>query len=62
MIPSIGIMIGMYIITRMISFVSRKNERAESGLTKLFAVLTILVTLLVMVSLLTSGSNSHPNF
>lgn len=58
MVPSIGIMIGCYIITRMLSFLSRKGDRAESGLTKAFAVITILITLLIMVDLFTSGSQS----
>ena len=30
MIPDIGLMIGLYIITRMISFLTRKKERKEN--------------------------------
>jgi len=55
-IPTIGLMIGFYIITRMISLASRSGDRAESALVKIFAVITILVAALGMVSLLTSGS------
>lgn len=58
MIPTIGIMIGCYIITRMISFLTRKGDRAESTLVLVFAVITILITLLCMFDLLMRGSGS----
>ena len=51
MLPAIGIMIGCYIITRMISLLSRINERKESIIVKLFCVITIIITLLCMLSL-----------
>ena len=61
MIPSIGIMIGCYVITRMTSFATRSGDRAESNLVKGFAVVTILVTALVIATLLTNSSPSLPN-
>ena len=45
MIPSIGVMVGCYILTRMVSFLARKGDRAESGVVKLAALVTIVVTL-----------------
>lgn len=47
----IGFMIGAYIVTRMLSFMARRGERAESFLVQLFAVITILLTLIIMVVL-----------
>ena len=55
MIPAIGIMIGFYIITRMLSFLTRSQEREESGLVKCFAVITFSVTVIVIIILLCSG-------
>lgn len=60
MVPSIGIMIGFYIITRMISLISRTGDRGESALVKIMAVVTILVAGLVMLSLFGGASNSTP--
>jgi hypothetical protein len=57
MIPTIGIMIGCYIITRMCSFLLRKEQRAESALVKVLAVITILVTILSIYGLISSGGN-----
>jgi hypothetical protein len=47
MLTAIGIMIGCYIITRMTSLLSRQDQRAESALVKVFAVVTIIVTLII---------------
>ena len=56
MIPIIGIMMGCYIITRMISFITRKEERAESLLVKICAVITVVITIICMASLIMSSS------
>jgi uncharacterized membrane protein SpoIIM required for sporulation len=55
MIQSIGVMIGFYIITRMISFVTRKEQRAESTLVRVFSLITLVITVLVVISLFTSS-------
>ena len=55
MIPDIGLMIGVYIITKMISFLSRKGDRAESLLVKGLAIITILITSVCIVDLLIKG-------
>jgi len=52
MIPTIGVMIGFYIITRMFSFLLRTGDRAEDKLTKIFAVITMLVTVFGILSLM----------
>jgi len=52
-ILAIGIMIGSYVVVRMVSFVSRTGERRESVITQVLAAVTILVALLCMLHLLT---------
>ena len=60
MIPSIGLMLGAYIITRMFSFLSRKGERSESTLVKVFASITLLITVIVFFDLLLgSGGQTY---
>ena len=61
MIPTIGVMIGCYIITRMISFLTRAGEIKESILVKLFSVITILITAICVLDLLLSGASSTPS-
>lgn len=61
MIPTIGIMIGCYIMTRMASLALRQGERAETGLVRGLAVATILVAVWAVISLAGSGvSGSLP--
>ena len=55
MIPDIGLMIGIYVITRMISFLTRKGDRAESIVVKVLAVITVLVTVICVADLLMHG-------
>ncbi len=52
MLPAIGIMLGFYIFTRCISFCDRKGDRAESGVVKIFASITLVVTVIVMIILI----------
>jgi len=60
MISIIGVMIGIYIITRMISFITRKDERAESSIVIVFAVITIFVTFFCIIDLLVRGLDFTP--
>jgi len=60
MLPEIGLMIGAYIITRMVSFMTRKEPRNESRITEAFAAITIIVTVLVILDLLSRGSGPSP--
>ncbi len=55
MIPTIGLMIGLYIIIRMVSFITRSGDRKESTLVIVLSILNIFVTLSMMVSLLVGG-------
>lgn len=55
MIPDIGLMIGFYIFTRMVSFLTRKGDREESVFVKVFALITLLVTVLSMAGLVMRG-------
>lgn len=52
MIPAIGMMIGAYIITRMLAMLLDKNTHA---LARVFAGLTIPFTLLMLAMLIGSG-------
>ena len=52
MIPDIGFMIGCYIITKMISLIGRKEEY---GITKVFSVITIIITIICVFDLLAKG-------
>lgn len=54
MIPSIGIMIGAYIFTKMLSLLSIREEAKG---TKVFAVITILVTIFTVIDLLLTGTS-----
>lgn len=55
MIPLIGLMVGAYIITKMLSLVIDKPKETNI-VTVVFAIATILISLYVIYSLLTSGS------
>jgi hypothetical protein len=53
MIPLIGLMVGAYIITRMLHLIIDKEKL--SPVTLIFATCTILITLYVIYSLLSKG-------
>jgi hypothetical protein len=57
MIPAIGLMIGMYIITRMIELLmtQKKDQPLPLGV-RIFAGITIGISVLVVFSLLGSDS------
>ena len=57
MIPAIGLMVGCYIITRMISFLTRTGERRESASVKTFAGITIIITIICVLDLLLRGAS-----
>ncbi|OHB72423.1 MAG: hypothetical protein A2W23_07645 [Planctomycetes bacterium RBG_16_43_13] len=60
MLATIGVMIGIYIITRMISFLTRKEPRSESTIVKVFAWITIVVTTVAIIDFLARGTTSTP--
>jgi len=39
------LIIGAYVITGMVALISRKGERSESEIAKIFASITILITI-----------------
>lgn len=55
MIPEIGLMIGLFIITIMLSYIARTGEKKEHFVVTLFAGITIIVTVVIMVDLLVRG-------
>lgn len=55
MVPDIGLMIGIYVITRTVSFLTRTGDRAESIGVKILAVISVLVTVICMADLLMHG-------
>jgi len=59
MIPAIGVMVGVYIITRMIELISRSDRHV---FVKVVSAITILVTIVSIVDLLNAGTRSIPQF
>ena len=49
MIPMIGIMMGFYVLTRSISFISRKGEREEHIVVNVFSIITGIVSIIGML-------------
>ncbi len=62
MIPEIGLMIGAYIITRMVAAVAppEKNGAAAQLIVTAFATVTILIAAFVMFDLFTRGATGLP--
>jgi hypothetical protein len=58
MIPAIGAMIGIYIITRMLEMLSKQRPMPV----KVFGVITILVTLVAVVDIFNAGSRVANSF
>lgn len=54
MIPAIALMVGAYIITRMISLLADKKETGI--LTTIFSAITIFITLYCIYTVLKSGA------
>lgn len=51
MVAEIGLMIGLYICTRMIDLISRPPERRANAFLFTCAVATLLITVLLTISL-----------
>jgi hypothetical protein len=60
MLRDIGLMIGLYILTRCASFLTRTGERRESVTVILLAVATIIGTLFALADLWIRGSQTAP--
>lgn len=54
MFPAFGAMVGIYIITRMLDLLSAEKK----AIPKVFACITILVTLVSVVDILNAGSRA----
>jgi len=59
MIPEIGVMVGLYIVTRMLQLVT---DKAATGTVKVFGAITALVAALVMADLLVRGATTAQQF
>jgi len=55
MIPTLGVMIGCYILVRMFSFILRSGSIRESIFVRILSALNIFVTLFLMIDLVLSG-------
>jgi hypothetical protein len=55
MIPTIGVMIGLYIIIRMFSFILRTGDYKESLFVRILCGLNIPITLFFMIDLVLGG-------
>jgi hypothetical protein len=58
MIPEIGLMIGAYTFTRLLSFVMRRGEREEHAAVKVFAILGMIGTVFICFDLLIRSSGA----
>lgn len=59
MIIVIGLMIGCYIITRMISFVTRSGNIEESTTAKVIFIINIVITVFLMLILIGGSFNNN---
>jgi hypothetical protein len=59
MLAEIGVMIGFYIITRALSFLTRSDPAKESIIVKIFSIITIIVTLFVIADLSLRGASTN---
>ena len=61
MIAEIGLMIGAYIFTRMLALILKPPEQFASkfarGLVAVFAIITVIITVIVCSDLATRGSS-----
>lgn len=62
MIPSIGVMIGTYIITRMVDMMFRPKHRSTGTAAIVFAAITILVSVVVIADVITASSDMASQF
>ena len=60
MVPAIGVMIGLYIIIRMFSFILREGPPKENLFVKILCGLNIPITLFLMGDLLFGGLSKTP--
>lgn len=56
MIPTIGVMIGCYIVTRMVYMVSVKDRDIDRIVVGILAIITIIVAIGGMIDLVATGS------
>lgn len=57
MIPLIGLMIGVYITIRMLSFILRKEPRSEHIIIKVLAGIGIVITIFCIIAIFQSSSS-----
>ncbi|POR54542.1 hypothetical protein B0G62_102150 [Paraburkholderia eburnea] len=57
MIPDIGVMIGLYIITRMVALISKPESKTFS---RIMAWITIGVTIISVIDLFSKASSISP--
>ena len=57
MISEIGLMVGLYIVTRMFSMLIKKPDGKDSPITLILAGITILVAIFVMADLFMRGTS-----
>ena len=58
MIPLLSLMVGAYIITKMIRIISGKNYKKESVVSNVFAVITIFVTFFCVLFIFIISNNA----
>jgi hypothetical protein len=58
MIPTIGLMIGCYIMLRCISFATRSGDIQEGLLVRILSVIVLLIALFCVIDLIMTGMKS----
>jgi hypothetical protein len=57
MVPEIGLMVGLYVITRMFQLLLPKGERRQNVFVTILAGITIVVTIFVIADLFIRGGS-----
>jgi hypothetical protein len=60
MLADIGIMVGLYVIVRYVSFITRVESRKEHFIVILLAVVCMLVTFICLGDIVITGTDSTP--
>lgn len=61
MIQEIAIVIGLYVILRALSFLTREGDRKENLVVKIMAAITMIVTGLILTDIVFRGTELSQN-
>ena len=61
MIPEIGVMVGLYIVTRMVEMMAGQNRLGVTSV-RVFGGVTVIVAVFTMIDLISRGTQGLPGF